>query len=62
MTFIKFGSIEYFELLSFRDKLKSRHLDKLDLLSLDRIRNEVAIKIHEINEAENERLKKDNPH
>lgn len=56
MAQIKFGSIEYFELLSLRDKLKSRHLDKLDLLSLDRLRNELSIKIEAINEVENERL------
>lgn len=57
---IKFGSIEYFELLSFYDKLKSRHLDKLDLLSLDRLRTEVAIKIEAINEAEKERRSSNN--
>lgn len=56
MSEIKFGSIEYFELLSFRDKLKSRHLDKLDLLSLDRLRNEVAVKIKVINQIEKTRL------
>lgn len=54
---IKFGSIEYFELLSFSDKLKNRHLDKLDLLCLDRLRTEVAIKIEAINQVEKERRK-----
>ncbi len=50
MSMIKYGSIEYFELLSFNDKLKSRHLDKLDLQNLDRLRFEVQIKIEAINE------------
>ncbi len=54
---IKYGSIEYFELLSFNDKLKSRHLDKLDLLNLDKLRYEVQIKIEAINEKE-----KNKPH
>ena len=52
---IQFGSIEYFELLSFHDKLKSYRLDKLDLLNLDRLRTEVAMKIEAINEVEKER-------
>lgn len=53
---IKFGSIEYFELLHLRDKLRSRHLDKLDLLSLDRLRTEVAFKIDAINKKQNDYL------
>jgi len=52
---IQFGSIEYFELLSFMDKLKNRHLDKLDLVSLDKLRFEVQLKIDQINEIENKR-------
>lgn len=58
---IKFGSIEYFELLSFSDKLKNKRLDKLDLLSLDRLRTEVSYKIEAINQLENERLLKIKP-
>ena len=45
---IKFGSIEYFELLTFRDKLKSFRLNKLDLNYLDKLRMEVDLKIEEI--------------
>jgi len=55
---IKFGSIEYFELLSFQDKLKNRNLDKLDLLTLERLRSEVAMKIEVINYDENNRRMK----
>jgi len=55
---IKFGSIEYFELESFQDKLKNRCLDKLDLISLDRLRTEVAMKLAAINEEENNRRMK----
>lgn len=47
---IQYGSIEYFELLSFNDKLKSRHLDKLDLVNLDKLRFEVQVRIEAINE------------
>lgn len=52
---IQYGSIEYFELLSFNDKLKGYRLDKLDLLCLDSLRNEVALKIEAINEIEKKR-------
>lgn len=45
---IKSGSIEYFELLTFRDKLKSFRLNKLDLNYLDKLRMEVDLKIEEI--------------
>ena len=45
---IKSGSIEYFELLTFRDKLKSLRLNKLDLNYLDKLRMEVDLKIEEI--------------
>ena len=55
---MKFGSIEYFELLSFQDKLKNRNLDKLDLITLDRLRTEVAIKVEAINLEENNRRMK----
>lgn len=55
---IKYGSIEYFELLSFQDKLKSKHLDKLDLVSLDRLRYEVENKLAAIKQIEKKRLAK----
>lgn len=45
---IKFASIQYFELLDLRTKLKSRALDKLDLINLDKLRNEVEMKIQQI--------------
>lgn len=45
---IKSGSIQYFELLSLRDRLKSWHLDKLDLICLDKLRLEIDIKIEQI--------------
>ncbi len=47
---IKFGDIEYFTLLELRDKLMYRGYDRLDLLTLDRLRNEVDIKILQIHE------------
>lgn len=52
---IKFGDIEYFQLLSLQDYLKARHLDRLDLLCIDKLRYEVGIKIAAINEIENQR-------
>lgn len=45
---IKSGSIEYFELLTFRDSLKSWRLNKLDLNYLDKLKMEVDLKIEEI--------------
>lgn len=45
---IKFASTEYFTLLDLRDKLKYMDYDKLDLLSLDKLRYEVEIKIKAI--------------
>lgn len=45
---IKFGSIDYFELVAFRDRLKSWSLNKLDLNYLDKLRMEVDLKIEEI--------------
>lgn len=53
---VKYGSIEYFELLGFSNKLKNRHLDKLDLVNLDRLRDEVIMKIEAIKLQENERI------
>jgi len=51
---IEFGSIEYFELLSFADKLKLIRLDRLGLTYLDALRTEISIKIEAINKEENE--------
>jgi hypothetical protein len=45
---IKYGDIEYFTLLDLRDKLKYFQYDKLDLVNLDKLRIEVAIKIEAI--------------
>lgn len=53
---IKYGDIEYFELLSLQDKLKNRRLDLLGLLSLDRLRTEIAYKVEAIKEIEKERI------
>lgn len=47
---IKYGDIEYFALLSLNDRLKERMLDRLDLTNIDRLRNEVEMKILEIHE------------
>jgi predicted nucleotidyltransferase len=54
---IKFGDIEYFELLGLRDKLKNFNYDRLDLVSLDKLRNEIEIKIRQIDYTENEKRK-----
>ncbi|MES2829657.1 MAG: hypothetical protein V4687_15960 [Bacteroidota bacterium] len=51
---IKFGSIDYFELLSLRDKLQSRHFDKLGLDNLDKLRNECCMKIESIHYEHNQ--------
>lgn len=45
---IKFGDIEYFELLRLEQYLKYRGYDKLGLVTLDKLRNEVYIKIKQI--------------
>jgi len=55
---IKYGSIEYFMMLDFRDRLRYRNLDKLDLEYLDRLRGEIDSKIAVINYRETERIKK----
>lgn len=54
---IKFGDIKYFELLELERKLKGRSYDKLDLLCLDKLRNEVDTKIKQIHYVE--KLKND---
>lgn len=46
---IEFGSIEYFSLLSFHDKLMPSQYDSLDLVYLDKLRLEIEIKIAAIN-------------
>ena len=46
---IKFGDIEYFALLELNDRLKDRMLNRLDLVNVDRLRNEVELKIMAIN-------------
>ena len=45
---IEFGDTEYFTLLRLRDELKYRQYDRLDLVSLDRLRNEIDTKIKQI--------------
>ena len=45
---IKIGSIEYFSLLGLQDKLRSSQYDKFDLITLDKLRYEVELKIKEI--------------
>lgn len=49
---IKFGDVEYFELLELRDRLKYFRYDRLDLISLDRLRSELEIKIEAIHAAD----------
>jgi hypothetical protein len=56
---IKFGDIEYFTLLELQSKLIYRGYDKLDLLTLDKLRNEVEMKIRAIHlKHEEEKAKK----
>jgi hypothetical protein len=47
---IKYGDIEYFTLLHFRDSISSKRYDKLDLVNLDKLRHEVHLKIEAIHE------------
>lgn len=56
---IKFGDIEYFTLLEFQRKLMYVGYDKLDLACLDKLRNEIAIKIERINLDDKERREKE---
>lgn len=60
MREIKFGDIEYFTLLDLQQKLKRWDYDRLDLLSLDKLRLEVEIKIKQINLEEDKRREKKN--
>lgn len=55
---IKFGDIEYFELLSVQDYLKGRVLDRLGLVNVDRLRIEVDMKIAAIHLVDKERRDK----
>jgi len=48
MSNIKYGSIEYFSLLEFQDKIRSDRYDKFDLPSLNKLRLEVEIKIKQL--------------
>jgi predicted nucleotidyltransferase len=57
---IKYGDIEYFALLELNDRLKDRMLNRLDLVNIDRLRNEVEMKIMAIHEAEKKRKENDN--
>ncbi len=52
--------MEHMALLDFSDKLKYRMLDRLDLINLDRLRNEVELKIMEIHTLQTEYLKERN--
>lgn len=51
---IKYGTVEYFELLNLQDKLKAWKWDKLDLLNLDKLRIEVDMKVKAINQVHND--------
>jgi len=59
---IKYGSSEYFLLLDFRDKLRYKNYDRLDLEYLDRLRGEIDSNIAKINYKETKRIEeiKDN--
>lgn len=59
---IKYGDIEYFALLELNDRLKDRMLNRLDLVNIDRLRNEVEIKIMAIHEAEKQRKENGKQH
>ena len=50
--------MEHMALLDFNDRLKYRMLDRLDLINLDRLRNEVEMKIMEIHTLQTEHLKR----
>jgi len=47
---IKYGDVEYFELVELRERLSYFRYDRLDLISLDRLRSELDFKIAAINE------------
>lgn len=54
-----YGDINYFTLLELNDKLKNRVYDRLDLIYLDRLRNEVESQINSINLEYKNNLKKE---
>ena len=58
---IKFGDIAYFTLLDLEQKLKAFKYDKLDLICLDKLRNEVDTKIKQINFEHNNQRAENNP-
>jgi hypothetical protein len=45
---IKYGSVEHMTLLGFRDILFANKYNKLDLISLDRLKTEVVLKLQAI--------------
>lgn len=48
MENIKFGDIKYYTLLNLRDKINSRSFRDVDLISLDKLKIELEIKIKAI--------------
>ena len=50
---IKYGDIKYFTLLRLSDKLKNIDFNMLGLMSYDKLRNEVDMRIEQINYQEN---------
>lgn len=54
---IKFGDIEYFEILSLQDELKYWKYDKFNLSYLDKLRMEIDLKIKAINQEYNDRIR-----
>ncbi len=49
MGMIKFASMEYFTLLKLQSELRAFDFDRLDLINLDRLRDEIDIKVESIN-------------
>ncbi len=57
MTYL--ASINFFTLLRLQRELRAWDYDKLDLINLDRLRDEIAIKIESINRQETQMKNKD---
>lgn len=55
---IKFGSVEYFELLSLQDKLRGWRYDKLNLEYLVKLRDEVNTRVRSAQLEYTESIKK----
>jgi hypothetical protein len=55
---IKFGDVEYFELLSLQDSLKYWKYDKFDLQYLDKLKLEIEMKIKAINYEHTEKIRR----